>query len=105
MTKDFEDLKQFTWDSIVNEAVTEIPLLVDVLLTFLVPASLEQNTKVERVASLTPRIGFLYSVLAQGRNHELSKVQRVISINLFDNLCDQKGLNACMKIEVLFDQA
>ncbi|XP_063444106.1 uncharacterized protein LOC134724790 [Mytilus trossulus] len=105
MTKDFEDLKQFTWDSIVNEAVTEFPLLVDVLLAFLVPDSLEHKTKVERVASLTPRIGFLYSVLAQGRNHELSKVQRVISINLFDNLCDQKGLNACMKIEVLFIQA
>ncbi|XP_076109040.1 uncharacterized protein LOC143077038 [Mytilus galloprovincialis] len=82
MTKDFKDLKQFTWDSIVNEAVTEFPLLVDVLLAFLVPDSLEQKTKVERVASLTPRIGFLYSVLAQGRNHELSKVQRVISINL-----------------------
>ena len=37
-----------------------------------------------------PRLGMLYGMLMQGRNQELSLVQRVNSMVLYDNLCDQK---------------
>ena len=35
----------------------------------------------------------IYGIVAQGRNHELSKVQRIMSVNLADNNADQKVMS------------
>lgn len=90
MSKDYEDLKNFKWIDVVHELKSSCPFLLKVLLAVLVPDSLSDEQKVDRTAGHIPRIGMIYSMLAQGRNTMLSKVQRIISTVLFDNICDQK---------------
>jgi hypothetical protein len=46
-----------------------------------------------KITSIIPRLGMIYGIVAQGRNHELSKVQRIMSVNLADNIADQKVMS------------
>ncbi|CAC5410860.1 unnamed protein product [Mytilus coruscus] len=61
---------------------------------FLTPEEMENKEKIE---GIIPRIGMVYSMLMQGRNKELSRIQRVTSLFLFDNICDQKGYLTSMR--------
>ena len=54
------------------------------------PGGMKEEQKLTKVAGNVPRLGMAYAILAQGRNALLSKVQRVVSTILFDNICDQK---------------
>lgn len=90
VAKEYEDLKTFEWNEVITELLNEFPLLAKTFLAFLLPDSLSDGAKMDRLSTLIPRIGFLYAVLAQGRNQELSRVQRMIDILLFDSICDQK---------------
>ncbi|XP_062575477.1 uncharacterized protein LOC134237384 [Saccostrea cucullata] len=53
--------------------------------------------QIERVV---PRLGMVYGVLMQGRNKELSLVQRMMSLLLFDNICDQKVFDRLQPVGV-----
>ncbi|CAG2251735.1 unnamed protein product [Mytilus edulis] len=100
--KSFEDMINFNWSQIVEELCDEFPVLCRTILSFMLPDNLTEKTKSDRITSMVPRIGFIYSLLAQSRNQELSKVQHMINTILFDNLCDQKvfdrlhSIGACM---------
>ncbi|XP_063399113.1 uncharacterized protein LOC134683724 [Mytilus trossulus] len=100
--KSFEDMINFNWSPIVEELCDEFPVLCRTILSFMLPDNLTEKTKSDRITSMVPRIGFIYSLLAQSRNQELSKVQHMINTILFDNLCDQKvfdrlhSIGACM---------
>ena len=90
MTKDYEDLKNFSWKDLLEELKSECPFLLRVFLAVLVPGGMKEEQKLTKMAGNVPRLGMAYAILAQGRNALLSKVQRVVSTILFDNICDQK---------------
>ena len=47
-----------------------------------------------------PRIGLVYGILMQSRNMELSRIQRMISLLLFDNIADQKVIYLLFKNQI-----
>lgn len=72
--------------------MVKFPTVFSLILTmFLTPQDMENKDKIE---AIIPRIGMVYSMLMQGRNKELSRIQRITSLFLFDNICDQK-VNKC----------
>ena len=86
--KDYEDLATFDWITVLNEAFTKLPDLMQIALAVcLQQDSLDSVDAVERVI---PKLGLLYAVLVQSAKPELSKVQRILSLVLHDNICDQK---------------
>lgn len=88
MEKKFENLKDINWYSIVEELLTFFPELFVCLLSILLePHEMSSYTHIQRVV---PRLGMVYAIIMQGRNKELSFVQRMMSLLLFDNICDQK---------------
>lgn len=92
MKKRPEDLKFFKWNEIICEFMVKFPTVFSLILTmFLTPQDMENKDKIE---AIIPRIGMVYSMLMQGRNKELSRIQRITSLFLFDNICDQK-VNKC----------
>ncbi|CAG2245512.1 unnamed protein product [Mytilus edulis] len=64
---------------------------------FLTPQDMENKDKIE---AIIPRIGMVYSMLMQGRNKELSRIQRITSLFLFDNICDQKVFDRLQTVGV-----
>ncbi len=87
MKKDFANLKSFNWHSVVDEAARKCPVLVD--LAVALSLSKADMERVDAQNSLFPKLGLVYSILANARNRELSKTQRVVSMLLYDNICDQ----------------
>jgi hypothetical protein len=88
MHKDYDSLQDFSWDTVVGEAFTKFPLLMKMMTGIMLPK--EKLVDVLAVKDSLPRLGMVYSILLQGRRHELSAVQRIMSMNLFENICDQK---------------
>ncbi|CAG2243662.1 unnamed protein product [Mytilus edulis] len=94
MKKRPEDLKFFKW----NEIMVKFPTVFSLILTmFLTPQDMENKDKIE---AIIPRIGMVYSMLMQGRNKELSRIQRITSLFLFDNICDQKVFDRLQTVGV-----
>lgn len=88
MEKKIENLKDINWYSIVEELLTFFPELFVCLLSILLePHKMSSYTHIQRVV---PRLGMVYAILIQGRNKELSLVQRMMSLLLFDNILYQK---------------
>lgn len=88
MEKKFENLKDINWYSIVEELLTFFPELFVCLLSILLePHEMSSYTHIQRVV---PRLWMVYAITMQGRNKKLSLVQRMMSLLLFDNICDQK---------------
>ena len=73
---------------VVNEMMVLFPslfhLISDVLITKVDAHSFD------KIRKIIPRIGMIYSLVVQGKLMALSRVQRVISMILVDNICDQK---------------
>ncbi|CAC5418958.1 unnamed protein product [Mytilus coruscus] len=98
MKKNPEDLKSFKWNEIISEFMVKFPTVFSLILTmFLTPEEMENKEKIE---GIIPRIGMVYSMLMQGRNKELSRIQRVTSLFLFDNICDQKVFDRLQTVGV-----
>ena len=88
MKKEPSDLKHFNWASLVNEMMCLFPSIFQIIIGVLLrPSEARSYQKVQKVM---PKIGMMYGVLLQGRNPELSIVQRMMSMILMDNICDQK---------------
>ena len=85
MRKDFQAMETFSWTEVVQEGCKRHPLLITLL-----AQSLLAKDDMAKLEEHIPRLGMLYGMLMQGRNQELSLVQRVNSMVLYDNLCDQK---------------
>ena len=91
MNKTFDDLVSFSWSDIVLGESEQFPLLMKLLLCMMVPFNVRNMES--KITNIIPRLGMIYGIVAQGRNHELSKVQRIISVNLADNNADQKVMS------------
>lgn len=87
---DYNELKTFNWDDVVGELWQEFPLLAKALVAFVIPSSMDVQRRKVAVLKLVPKIGTIYGVLAQARQDRLSKVQKIVNILLYDNICDQK---------------
>ena len=88
MKKSFLDLRSFAWSSIVWEMNTLYPELVTLLATTMLKP--EKQREMKAVNALIPKLGLIYGILLQTHNAELSKVQRVITTCLADNICAKK---------------
>ncbi|CAC5386827.1 unnamed protein product [Mytilus coruscus] len=98
MKKKPEDLKSFKWNEIISEFMVKFPTVFSLILTmFLTPEEMENKEKIE---GIIPRIGMVYSMLMQGRNKELNRIQRVTSLFLFDDICDQKVFDRLQTVGV-----
>ncbi|XP_076078863.1 uncharacterized protein LOC143048879 [Mytilus galloprovincialis] len=100
MKKDVSSLKSLEWSQIIKEMMEKLPVLCTLLFsTMLPPQQRSCYTKIEKVI---PKAAFVYAILMQSRNIELSRVQRMVSMLLMDNICDQKvydrlqPLGACL---------
>ena len=88
MKKTFQDLKHLDWNKIVGEMQEMFPdLFVQLLGMMLDDHDISSYTSIQKVI---PRLGLVYGILMQGRNMELSIIQRTMSMLLFDHICDQK---------------
>lgn len=92
MQKSLQHLKGFNWFLVVGEFKHVFPdLMVQLISLMLKRESQILYTELEKII---PRLGAIYGILMQGRNQELSLIQRMNSLLLFDNICDQKVSNA-----------
>lgn len=88
MKNDIKDLKSSRWLEIINEFRCLFPDLCALLMFVLIDR--EKIGLYTCLQSIMPRLGLIYSILMQTRNNNLSKVQRITSLLLMDNICDQK---------------
>lgn len=84
----FTDLNSFSWDRILQEMVEKQSLLTEVLLSVAMPSSRIGSSKATE--SLVPMLGCVYAILMKARFHELSAVQRVLSLALANEHTHQK---------------
>ena len=88
MKKDYAELANFEWMHVLEESLQNFPELMSLALGLCVEEHNLDNLDVLR--KVVPKLGMVYAILAQQANHELSKVQRVMSLIMYDNICDQK---------------
>lgn len=93
MKKEVKELKSSRWIDIISEFKCLFPDLCALLMFVLVDS--EKIGLYTNLQSLIPRLGLIYGILMQTRNNNLSKVQRITSLLLIDNICDQK-VNTCI---------
>ncbi|XP_071109877.1 uncharacterized protein [Haliotis cracherodii] len=98
MKKDFESLKSFVIEDIVDEFRLKFPELFLMFQRVMLPKS-KQNSA-ENQQDILPRLAMIYSVMLFTRNPELSRFQRVIASCLLDNICDQKVYDQMNKLGV-----
>ena len=91
MKKDAQDLRTTSWTKIMQEMVTKFPFLLYMIFSVMLPP--EHRSMYTKVQKVIPKICLIYGIMMQCRNAELSRVQRIISMLLMDNICDQKVFN------------
>ena len=84
MEKELKNLENFEWHLLAQEFRGKFAHLFDLLVSIMMPK--ESSKEMEK---LLPRIGMMYSILMQTRHPSLSLVQRLVSVLLMDNICDQ----------------
>lgn len=83
-----QSVKNSQWCEIVTEFQKKFPEIFSLVISIMLrPEDLRCFTKVQ---SVLPKVAMIYGIIAQARNVELSHVQRVMSMVLVDNICDQK---------------
>lgn len=88
MKKEQEDLEAFDWLPVINEASEIFPDLVQLMISLsFKPSNLESLPSIKE---MVPRLGLIYSILAQSSNIELSAVQRLMSFIIFNQRCDAR---------------
>ena len=79
----YPDMVEFSWDEIFEELQSRCPILLDVLSTVV-------NSK---KCDVIPPLGLCYAILMQQRNHELSVIQRIITILLSEGNAKKQVCN------------
>ena len=88
MKKDYHDLATFQIDNIMDEMVAKFPDLFILLIHIMLPPA--DRIDHGRIAEIMPRLAMIYAIVLQTRLRDLSRMQRVISMCLTDNICNQK---------------
>lgn len=86
MNKGLSNMETFEWLDNVSEVQNKIPVLFKIITSAIMPSTENPNDMID----LFPRLGMIYAILMQGKHSGLSLVQRIISMLLMDNICDQK---------------
>ncbi|WAR23372.1 hypothetical protein MAR_037041 [Mya arenaria] len=94
----YEELSSFSWDDVMEELLTKQPLLAEVLLAVTLPTSKIGHSSATN--SLVPVIGAIYGMLMKQRFHELSLVQKVVTITLANEQTHQK-VNSCFALSTI----
>ncbi|XP_076116728.1 uncharacterized protein LOC143084203 [Mytilus galloprovincialis] len=83
MEKDFKALETVKFEDVLIEFQEKFPELLDMIVAIMLP---KDETS---IANVVPRLAMIYGIVMQTRHHELSRMQRVVSMCLADNICDQ----------------
>ena len=83
----YDTLVNFDWETCVNEFHLKFPLLCSALIGIMLPSD---KHVADHIESVVPKLGLIYGIIAQNRIHYLSKVQRIMTAVLTDNLADVK---------------
>ncbi|KAL3836462.1 hypothetical protein ACJMK2_021894 [Sinanodonta woodiana] len=85
---DYQNLKEFDFHKLVVEIATCQPYLLASLLAVSVPTS--RVGSIKSIQDLIPRLLLVYSLLMSYRFHELSRLQRVLTVVLLDECVHEK---------------
>ena len=88
MLKSFHDLKKTAFEPMVEEFQEKFPELFRLVFATMVPPSLRSNA--DHIQRIMPRLAMVYSVMMFTRNHELSRLQRVMAMCFNDQMANQK---------------
>ncbi|VDI30441.1 Hypothetical predicted protein [Mytilus galloprovincialis] len=94
MEKDFKALETVKFEDVLIEFQEKFPELLDMIVAIMLP---KDETS---VANVVPRLAMIYGIIMQTRHHELSRMQRVVSMCLADNICDQSVYDRLNRIGV-----
>lgn len=83
MEKDFKALETVKFEDVLIEFQEKFPELLDMIVAIMLP---KDETL---IANVVPLLAMIYGIIMQTRHHELSRMQRVVSMCLADNICDQ----------------
>lgn len=88
MKKDVHDMKTSSWIHILKEFRSIFPDLFAILMFMLLDK--DKISLYTQLQVVIPRISLIYGILMQTRNKSWSRIQRITSLLLLDNICDQK---------------
>lgn len=88
MKKDVHDMKTSRWMDILKEFRSLFPDLFAIIMFILLDK--DKISLYTQLQVVIPRISLIYGILMQTRNQSLSRIQRITSLLLLDNICDQK---------------
>ena len=91
MKKSYTYLLHFNWDNILVEMCTKFPDLLTLCLALMVPSSSSHD--VYTMDKVVPKLCSVFGIMLQHRVHDLSLVQRIVTVCLQDSISDQKVLN------------
>ncbi|CAG2238691.1 unnamed protein product [Mytilus edulis] len=94
MEKDFKALETVKFEDVLIEFQEKFPELLDMIVAIMLP---KDETS---IANVVPRLAMIYGIIMQTRHHELSRMQRVVSMCLADNICDQSVYDRLNRIGV-----
>lgn len=90
MRKDVNEMKDFSWNSIFNEAYAIMPEVVQLLMVTMMGKIRNGVRDVNELKKVIIKIGMIYCVVANNYDGELSLLQRVIATVLHDSNCQRK---------------
>lgn len=88
--KDYLSLRNFSLDDLFSEFIENQPFLLQCLLVVSVPTSRLGMNSTGHLQRLIPRLSFVYSSLLMARYHEMSRLQKTLSIVLMDEHVHEK---------------
>ena len=70
------------------EFIQKYPELVEILVKIMLGPGARRNAV--KVQQLIPKLATVYGIVLQHRNHELSRIQRLVGCLFADNVVEQK---------------
>ncbi|XP_033646775.1 uncharacterized protein LOC117306128 [Asterias rubens] len=99
MINDFLELKMHScWDDIICEFIQKYPELVEILVKIMLGPGARRNAV--KVQQLIPKLATVYGIVLQHRNHELSRIQRLVGCLFADNVVEQKVYDRMNKLGI-----
>ena len=86
-SKDYKNLKEFKWDSVLNEIKTHAPVLLNILLS----CTRTRHPRSNQAATMC----FVASILFKFRYSRMNAVQKILSLVLYAGHCGKKVCVVC----------
>ncbi|KAK3590322.1 hypothetical protein CHS0354_008764 [Potamilus streckersoni] len=107
MKKSSDDLKSFQWNNLVSEMKQMFPSLYNFLLAMVLPCGKvgEEWCDTQTWQRVVPRLGLVYGILAQTRNRELNRVQRMVSLYFLGKSSTKKTIKTLKPVGLCLSYA